>query len=122
MATRSTLLAVSVSLLLGWLGPSPAWSADGKVAPDSPKYIVRNVGGCVYYYDPAGHPLFYDDSVHYAYPHRFHYFNGGWVLVTQPYSHGWQRAGTAPGGHRRHGPAVQPPARPGRAVTHTARR
>ncbi len=85
MFTRWTLLALVVSV--GLIGQVPARSADANAVPNAPTYIVRVAGGIVYYYDLAGRPLFYDDFVHYAYPHRFVYQNGGWVLVTHRYSY-----------------------------------
>lgn len=55
----------------------------------SPPYNQLDAGGLVYYYDRAGYPLYYDDYVHYNYPRRFLYRDGGWVLVS--------------GGHGRYG-------------------
>lgn len=125
MITRSTLPAMSVVVFLGFIGQAPARGADGNVAPHSPTYIVRSVGGIVYYYDLAGNPLFYDDFMHYAYPHRFSYQHGGWVLVTHRYSDCSYRAGAAhvvpaARGYRSGGQVLQQPASPRHVATRTA--
>jgi hypothetical protein len=84
MVTRTKLTLVGAFVaLLGLVRPAAAQERPGFYFPESRAYYHRDVGGQVYYYDRAGNPLYYDDYVHYNYPRRFYYRNGGWVLASR---------------------------------------
>lgn len=72
------------------------------VEPASSKVI----DGVTYYYDADGNPLYYDDPVHYDYPRRFYYRNGGWVMARSGYGHHHSRYANT-GLHKRRGTAGQ---------------
>lgn len=126
MVTRAALAGIGgVVVLFGLARPAAAQGCGGYYpgaaysrAYDSgayypalsPAYRQRDAGGLLYYYDRAGYPLYYDDYVHYNYPRRFLYRNGGWVLLSRGHGYysryhgaGYEHAATGYGVHQGRG-------------------
>lgn len=104
--TASILLIATIGLAI-----SSAASADAQALPrgvaDVEPASSKVIDGVTYYYDADGNPLYYDDPVHYDYPRRFYYRNGGWVMARSGHGHHHSRYSNT-GVYKRRGQIVQP--------------